>query len=147
MNLRSKAATIALIPVTALGVLTFTAASPAGASSKATSVTATETDFHIKLSKTSFKAGSYIFRAENKGHTTHAFEITGPGLHNAKTKDLSPGQSATLKVTFKKGKYDVFCPIPGHKALGMNVNLVIGASASTAGVTTQTTKPSSGYGY
>ena len=39
------------------------------------------------------------------------------------TKDIQPGQSAKLTVTFKKGAYDIYCPIPGHKALGMNVNI------------------------
>ena len=41
------------------------------------------------------------------------------------TKDIDPGQSATLAVTLKKGAYDIFCPIPGHKALGMNVNISV----------------------
>jgi len=67
----------------------------------------------------------YTFVARNKGQTTHALEITGPGLKNATTATINPGQSATLTVTFKKGTYDVFCPLPGHKALGMNVNLVV----------------------
>ena len=39
-------------------------------------------------------------------------------------------------MTFKKGAYDIYCPIPGHKALGMNVNINVGGvttgSASTA---------------
>ena len=103
-------------------------------------------EFHIALSVKHFKPGTYIFLAENKGQSTHALEITGPGLHNATTKLLAPGQDAKLKVTFKSGKYDVFCPVPGHKALGMNVNLVI--SASGGGSTTATTKAASGgYGY
>ena len=49
--------------------------------------------------------------------------ITGPGIKMSMTKDIDPGQSATLAVTLKKGAYDIFCPIPGHKALGMNVNI------------------------
>ena len=68
----------------------------------------------------------------NKGQTTHALMITGPGIKMAMTKDIQPGQSATLAVTLKKGAYDIFCPIPGHKALGMNVNINVGGAATTA---------------
>ena len=66
----------------------------------------------------------------NKGQTTHALMITGPGIKMAMTKDIQPGQSATLAVMLKKGAYDIFCPIPGHKALGMNVNINVGGAAT-----------------
>jgi uncharacterized cupredoxin-like copper-binding protein len=125
MSLRHKAALLALTPLSALGMLALTSGAPAGASTEATTVKAVETNFHIALSVKKFKPGKYVFVAENKGQSSHSLEITGPGLHNAATKLLLPGQSAKLKVTFKAGKYDVFCPVPGHKALGMNVNLVI----------------------
>ena len=41
-------------------------------------------------------------------------------------------------MTFKKGAYDIYCPIPGHKALGMNVNIRVGAAAATTGSTAKT---------
>jgi uncharacterized cupredoxin-like copper-binding protein len=139
--------------ILALGAV---AAAPAGASSQGTTVKAVETDFHIALSKKTFAPGKYTFEAINKGQTTHALEITGSGLKNAKTKDITPGQTAKLTVTFKKGPYDIFCPIPGHKALGMNVNIVVvtagatSSSNSSKGSTTTSSKASSssgGYGY
>jgi plastocyanin len=110
-----------------------TLAQPAGASSKPPVVKALETDFHIALSKHAFVPGKYTFDAENKGHVTHSLEITGPGLkHPPKTKNLAPGQSAKLTVTFKTGTYDVYCPIPGHKALGMNLNLRVRSAPNTS---------------
>ena len=63
---------------------------------------AVETEFHIALSKKTFTPGKYTFVAVNKGQTTHALEITGLGLKKAMTKNLSPGQSAKLTVTFKR---------------------------------------------
>jgi uncharacterized cupredoxin-like copper-binding protein len=135
----------ASLPVAALALAsgatvaaTVLAAAPASASTSKTSVKAVETDFHIALSKTSFKAGKYVFDAVNKGQTTHALMITGPGIKMAMTKDIQPGQSATLAVTLKKGTYDVFCPIPGHKALGMNLNINVGGAATTSGSTATT---------
>ena len=68
--------------------------------------------------------------AQNKGQTTHALTITGPGLSKATSKNIQPGQSTKLTVTFKKGAYDIFCPVPGHKALGMNMNISVGGAAT-----------------
>jgi uncharacterized cupredoxin-like copper-binding protein len=124
---------IALAAASGAGVAASVAtAGPAAAASKATTVKAVETDFHIALSKSSFKPGKYTFVAVNKGQTTHALMITGPGITMAMTKDIPPGQSAKLTVTFKKGAYDIDCPIPGHKAMGMNVNVNVGSASTTA---------------
>ncbi len=130
--------TLASLPLAALAALA--AASGAAVAvgraglgrHQSTTVKAVETDFHIALSKTSFKAGKYTFVAVNKGQTTHALMITGPGIKMAMTKDIAPGQSAKLTVTLKKGAYDIDCPIPGHKALGMNVNINVGGATTTA---------------
>jgi uncharacterized cupredoxin-like copper-binding protein len=129
---------LASLPLAALAALaaasgaTVLSAGPASAATTTTTLKATETDFHIALSKTSFKSGKYVFDAVNKGQTTHALMITGPGIKMAMTKDIAPGQSATLAVTLKKGAYDIDCPIPGHKALGMNVNITVGGATTTS---------------
>lgn len=127
----ARAGRTALQSLAALGVaggFVAAAAGPSGASSKPTVVTANETDFHISLSKHSFAVGKYTFVAVNKGQVTHALEITGPGLSQPKTKNIQPGQKTDLNVTLKKGVYDVFCPVPGHKALGMNLNIAVGGA-------------------
>ncbi len=129
---------------------------PAGAASRTTAsstttVKAVETDFHIALSKKTFTAGRYVFVVVNKGQTTHALAITGPGLSNATTKNIQHGQTTRLTVTLKKGAYDVFCPVPGHKALGMNMNISVGAAlvvtagsgSKGAGTTTTTSNNNS----
>jgi uncharacterized cupredoxin-like copper-binding protein len=143
-------ASASLVALAAAAGATVVSAAPASASS-VTTVKAIETDFHIALSKSSFKPGKYTFVAVNKGQTTHALMITGPGISMAMTKHLSPGQSAKLTVTFKKGAYDIDCPIPGHKALGMNVNITVGGSATTTSKSTSSGKSSNGgsggYGY
>ena len=147
-----------LVPLAALTALAAAdlaaaaTAAPAGASSGPTIVKAVETDFHIALSKTTFSPGRYTFVAQNKGGVTHSLEITGPGLSGAKASNISPGHSTRLTVTFKKGAYDIFCPIPGHKAMGMNVDIVVGAgttgsSSRSGGAGTATTSSGGGYGY
>jgi uncharacterized cupredoxin-like copper-binding protein len=141
MNLRSASTKVALIPLAALGSLAVAGGGPAGASTKSTTVKAIETEFKIALSKKTFSPGNYTFVTENKGKVTHALAITGPGLKNAATPDIAPGKSLDLKVNLKSGKYDIFCPIPGHKQLGMNVNITV--SGATGHSSTKPAKKSS----
>jgi uncharacterized cupredoxin-like copper-binding protein len=125
-----------------------TAAAPAATSAtKAIKITATLTEFKIKLSQTKLKPGLYTFDAVNAGHTVHALEIDGPGVEDKATKgQLKPGQSALLTVTLKAGKYDMYCPVGDHKELGMNLELTVGGAApgATAPAATATTVASGG---
>jgi uncharacterized cupredoxin-like copper-binding protein len=102
-----------------------------------TKVTASETEYKIALSTDTFTAGPYTFVAVNNGKIIHSLEIDGPGVH-AVTSDIEPGQSASLSVQLQAGKYDVFCPIPGHKALGMNKEITVTAGSGTAGAAATT---------
>ena len=50
---------------------------------------------------------------------------------------LSPGQSTTLTVTFKKrGTYEYLCAVPGHAAAGMKGLLGVGVKVSAAPTST-----------
>jgi plastocyanin len=91
-----------------------------------TKVTATETEFHIALSKTTFSPGQYTFTAVDKGKLQHDLVINGPGVSDEKTPALiAPGQSGSVTVTLKAGTYDIFCGVPGHKAQGMDVHIKV----------------------
>ena len=72
------------------------------------------------LSSKTAKAGVVSFVVTNKGKLSHDFKIAGK-----KTPLLSAGKSATLTVTLKKGKYTFYCPVPGHRALGMRGTLTV----------------------
>lgn len=85
-----------------------------------TSVTVTATEFKFKLSKTSVPAGSVTFTVVNKGRLPHDFKIAGH-----KTALISPGKSAKLTVTLKKGKDAYMCTVPGHAAAGMKGTLTV----------------------
>ena len=91
-----------------------------------TTVTATETEFHIALSTMTFHPGAYKFVALNKGQASHNLVISGPGVNQAKTPDLvSPGENEPVTVTLEKGTYDIYCGVPGHKAMGMDVHITV----------------------
>lgn len=101
-------------------------AAPSPAAGGTVAVTATETEFHIALSTKSFSPGTYKFTAVDKGHLQHNLIINGPGVSQVKTAGLlSPGQSASVTVTLRKGSYDIYCGVPGHQAQGMNVNITV----------------------
>jgi len=78
-------------------------------------VKVTAKEFKFTLSSKSARRGLVIFKVTNTGALQHDFQIKGQ-----KTKLLSHGQSATLRVTFiKKGNYPYKCTVAGHAAAGM----------------------------
>lgn len=115
-------------------------------STSGSTVTARLTEYHISLSRQTFSPGQYTFTVENAGSTAHSLEITGPGVSQRLPQDLQPGQSGSMTVTFSAGTYDVFCPVDGHKGLGMNVNLTVGGAASGAASTPTTMSTGGGGG-
>jgi plastocyanin len=98
---------------------------PAAAAPAGNTLTATETDFHIALSKSSIPAGTYAIKAVNSGQTTHALEINGPGVSDKATAGISPSSTATLTVTLTKGSYEIWCPVANHKAMGMDTHITV----------------------
>ena len=88
-------------------------------------VAVTEKDFKIELQSTSLSAGSYEFDLKNDGPSQHDLVVKGPGVSNAKTAVIGGGSTATLKVTLKSGEYELYCSVPGHKQLGMDVKVKV----------------------
>ncbi|MFH8621107.1 copper-binding protein [Streptomyces vietnamensis] len=114
---------------------------PAGA----TRVTADLADFRITLSRQTFTPGTYAFVAKNTGHHDHALEVEGPGGEN-RSSTVSPGGSTTLTVTLKDGKYEIYCPVDGHKDLGMKTEITVtGAPVNKPGTPTSPSSPGNGY--
>jgi uncharacterized cupredoxin-like copper-binding protein len=109
-----------VLAVVAAGVSAQAAVRPAVTSNargaeliKTVNVVASE--FKFVLSSKSAKRGVVIFKVKNAGKVGHDFAIDG-----RKTKVISPGKSATLRVVFlRKGTYPYKCTVPGHAAAGM----------------------------
>ena len=80
-----------------------------------TKVNVAASEFKFVLNKKTAGRGVVIFKVTNVGKISHDFKIK-----NRKTRILSHGQSATLRVTFlRKGSYPYSCTVPGHAAAGM----------------------------
>jgi uncharacterized cupredoxin-like copper-binding protein len=84
-----------------------------------------ETEYKLTPAKITLnKPGTYVFKAENTGSITHALEIEGREVEE-ETKGLDAGQSAKLKVTLKAGRYEIYCPIDGHRQQGMEWTVTV----------------------
>ena len=105
--------------------------------SKTITIRVTASEFKFVLSRRSVPTGTtVIFKITNKGQIEHDFKIAGK-----KTKLLRKGQSATLKVVFKKkGKFGYVCTVKGHASAGMKGTFAVGVKAvATTTVRTTTT--------
>lgn len=111
------------------------AATPA-ASAETIEISATEFAFDpptIELDQ----AGEYTFRLTNDGGTPHALEIEGAGIEEAASETIGPGETTEVTVELGEGEYEMYCPVDGHRDMGMEGTLVVGgAGAGGAGTTT-----------
>jgi uncharacterized cupredoxin-like copper-binding protein len=107
---------------------TSTPASGGGASA-AVSLTAGEggkTPFFFTPPKLTAKAGSVTFTLDNpsKNQAPHAIAIEGNGV-DKDGETAQPGGKSTVTVDLKPGKYEFYCPVPGHKEAGMQGTLTV----------------------
>jgi hypothetical protein len=126
----AKAALIAGLLATAVacggsGNSTSDGSHPDAAPASRNQVIAVETDNHIALSRTTFTPGTYTFVAENKASDLpHALTVLGSDVNKA-TPTLAPGKTASITVTLRSGRYDIYCPVTDHKLLGMNLEVTV----------------------
>jgi uncharacterized cupredoxin-like copper-binding protein len=111
---------------------TTTPSSPAGTSG---TLQVSETDFKLNPSNpTVSKPGVVEIKATNDGQVEHSLEVEGPSGEAKLSKTLAPGDSGTLKVDLSKpGKYEWYCPVDGHKAMGMKGEITVKGSGSSGG--------------
>jgi uncharacterized cupredoxin-like copper-binding protein len=54
----------------------------------------------------------------------HGIAISGKNV-SKKGKIVNPGKTTSVTVTLKRGKYTFYCPVPGHRQLGMKGTLTV----------------------
>ena len=103
-------------------------------STATTTIKVTEREYHIALSATSAKAGSVTFVVRNSGKIAHRLSVAGAGLTKpVSTPTIRPGTTRSLTVKVAGGKLSLWCPVPGHAALGMKTSLQVAGAAATTG--------------
>jgi uncharacterized cupredoxin-like copper-binding protein len=117
-----------------------TTTSSSGATSSTTgggtTIDVTEKNFSISMSPTHLSPGTYTFHVVNHGPSAHNLTISGPGVSTPHTQTVGPGDPQNLTVTLQNGSYDFYCSVPGHKALGMNLEVTVGTGGSGGGGST-----------
>ena len=101
-------------------------------------VTVHETEYKLTPNSISLpKAGTYVFKGVNAGTTAHALAVEGNGV-DMDGAEISPGNRGTLKVTLpKNGNYEIYCPVDGHKGLGMKGTVTVGGAGAGGGTSTE----------
>jgi uncharacterized cupredoxin-like copper-binding protein len=77
-------------------------------------------EFKFTLTTKTVSHGKKTFKFTNKGRLKHDFKIAGK-----KTPVISPGKSASITVTLKRGSYTYICTVAGHAAAGMKGRLKV----------------------
>jgi uncharacterized cupredoxin-like copper-binding protein len=123
-----------------------TPATPASQTQGGT-VTVSETDFKLNPANAKVsKAGPVTIQVTNNGKVEHSLEVEGNGVEQKLSKNLAPGESGSLKVTLKPGTYDWYCPVDGHRKLGMEGKLTVAGASSGGTSTSGSSSGSSGSG-
>jgi uncharacterized cupredoxin-like copper-binding protein len=136
---------IAIVAAGCAGVLALAGAAVAAinghAGAHVTKVTVTEREYHIALSTKKFSAGTTTFSVHNAGHIAHQLDLSGAGIKGtAHVPTIAPGKTRTITVKLTGGTLSLWCPLPGHAALGMKASVKLaGAAATNPGATTSTT--------
>jgi uncharacterized cupredoxin-like copper-binding protein len=93
-----------------------------GAGEKAAKTIAVqEKEYKITLAATTVAHGTVAFKVTNVGKIQHDLAVQG----SKRTPLISPGKTATLTVTLKRGTYTLYCTVAGHRQLGMVAKLTV----------------------
>ena len=118
----------ALVLVAAVGALLVARDQPAGAASGRTLKLSADSHGKLKFNTTKLTTTHgrvTVVMSNPKGSgIPHGIAVEGHGL-DKDGKTVKPGTASTVTVTLKKGTYDFYCPVDGHRAAGMKGKLVV----------------------
>jgi uncharacterized cupredoxin-like copper-binding protein len=94
-----------------------------GGPARATSIGTSLKESSVILGRLSAPHGKIKFVVHNYGQDDHDLVVRRHGVQYAATGRIASGGDATLTVTLKRGTYNVYCSLPGHRQAGMWVKL------------------------
>jgi uncharacterized cupredoxin-like copper-binding protein len=118
----------AIVAAALTGVLLLAAGSPADAASTKTVRLSADASGKLKFNKSKITVthGKVAFVMANPSGSgkPHAIAVEGKGL-DKDGKTVQPGGTSKVTVTLKKGSYEFYCPVDGHKAAGMEGKVTV----------------------
>ncbi len=72
----------------------------------------------------SAKAGKVTITMANPSRLPHGVAVEGNGV-DKDGQVVQNGGTSTVTVTLKPGKYEFYCPVPGHRQAGMEGTLTV----------------------
>ena len=84
-------------------------------------------EYQLLPSRYVLPAGPAIVELVNAGEDAHDLALRRhvPGARTIHMPVVQSGALARISVRLFKGRYDVWCTLPNHKALGMQTRLVV----------------------
>jgi hypothetical protein len=115
-----------LVVVGAL-VAVLTAASAAAAPRQPARLQVTADEFTLVLSRSAVRAGPAIIGLVNFGEDDHdlALRRLAPGARTWKVRTVEPGGFRERQLRLARGRYQLWCTIADHRALGMRATLKV----------------------
>jgi uncharacterized cupredoxin-like copper-binding protein len=119
-------AAVVVAAVAAGGAVASQAASGAPSRPAKVTLSLSASKSKLKFSKSSLTAkhGKVTLKMANPASFKHGIAVEGHGV-DKDGKIVGKGGTSTVTVTLKKGKYEFYCPVPGHKAGGMKGTLTV----------------------
>ena len=116
--------------VIALAILFGVLAAPAKAAAPSRLLVET-TEFRFTLSRTTVKAGPAIVQLAIRGEDPHDLRLVpagGRGRASGKpvvVAETLPGAVAEWRGKLSRGRWTLYCSLPGHKRAGMRATLTV----------------------
>jgi uncharacterized cupredoxin-like copper-binding protein len=92
------------------------------AKAPATVVKVTLEEYKITLDPSRAPAGPITLQIYNAGRHKHGLDIESTDI---KSGVLEPGHSVTLNLNLQPNTYTLYCPVDGHREMGMKVRLEV----------------------
>lgn len=113
--------------VAAAALVCVAAAPAAGTTREPGRVQVVAKEFQLLPSRYVVRAGPTIVELVNSGEDAHdlALRRVAPGARTIHVPVVQPGALRRVRVTLRKGRYDVWCAVADHRSLGMYTRLVV----------------------
>jgi hypothetical protein len=85
-------------------------------------------EYHFVLSRTALQAGPAIIQLADRGEDPHDLRLVKAGTvgaHAAAIPQVLPGGVGEWRGTLTRGRWKLYCTLPGHAQLGMRAVITV----------------------